>query len=205
MARGEKVHLRTSAVTLVCALTLVAFSCRPAAAWGDERLWAVTLYGATLSGDTLGEMLTFQAELDSDYKLVALALTRKMKSVGSHIDLELEGSVAKHYKGMNHFELSALGSARWHTFPWDKWLTTSVAAGLGLSLATAEPEFEVDNHGESQKLLGYLLGELTFGLPRFPDWALVARIHHRSGASGSFGQGIRGASNSFGWGVKYRF
>jgi hypothetical protein len=134
-------------------LNLVAFSSRPASAWGDERLWAVTLYGVTLSGDTLGEMLTFQSGLDSDYKLVALALTRKMKSVGSHIDLELEGSFAKHYKGMDHFELNAAGSVRWHTFPWDGWLTTSAAAGLGLSLAAAEPEFEVDNKGESQKLL----------------------------------------------------
>lgn len=197
--------MKTSAVTLVCALTLVAFSSRPAGAWGDERRWAVTLYGSTLSGNTLGEMLTFQTELDSDYKLMILALTRKIKSIGSHIDLELEGSVTKHYKGMDHFELNALGSARWHTFPWDKWLPTSVAAGMGISLASAEPEFEVDEKGESQKLLGYLLGELTFGLPHVPAWALVARIHHRSGAGGSFGQGIRGASNGFGWGVKYRF
>jgi hypothetical protein len=198
-------HRRTAALTLACALALVAFSCRPAAAWGDERLWAVTLYGATLSGDTLGEMLTFQADLDGDYKLVALALARKMKSVGSHIDLELEGGFAKHYKGMDHFELTAAGSVRWHTFPWDRWLTTSVAAGMGLSLAAAEPEFEVDSKGESQKLLGYLLGELTFGLPRFPAWALAARIHHRSGGYGAFGQDIHGASNAFGWGVKYRF
>jgi hypothetical protein len=198
-------HWRRAALTLVCILTLVAISCRPAAAWGDERLWALTFFGAALSGKTLGEMLTFQAGLDSDYKLVVLALTRKMKSVGSHIDLELEGSFAKHYKGMDHLEINAAGSARWHTFPWDKWLTTSIAAGMGLSFATSEPEFEIDEKGESQKFLGYLLGELTFGLPRFPAWALVARIHHRSGAGGSFGQGIRGASNAFGWGVKYRF
>jgi len=191
-------HWRTAVLTLACTLTFVAFSCRPAAAWGDERRWAATLYGATLSGDTLGAIFTSQASLDSDYKLVSLALTRKVKSVGSHIDLELEGSFAKHYEGMDHFELNAAGSARWHTFPWDRWLTTSAAAGMGLSLATAEPEFEVDEKGESQKLLGYLLGELTFGLPRFPTWALVARIHHRSGAGGSFGQGIRGASNAFG-------
>ena len=182
----------------------MAFSPRPAA-WGDERLWAVTFYGASLSSDSLCDMITFQADLDPDYKLVALALTRKVKSVGSHIDLELEGSFAKHYKGMYHFEINALGSARWHTFPWDRWLTTSAAAGLGLSLASAEPEFEVEDKGESQKLLGYILGELTFGLPRFPAWALVVRIHHRSGGYGSFGQGINGASNAFGWGVKYRF
>lgn len=47
--------------------------------------------------------------------------------------------------------------------------------------------------------------ELTAFLPRNPQWALVARVHHRSAAYGTFQDDLEGASNSAGLGIKFRF
>ena len=45
-----------------------------------ERLWAATFYTVWLSGDQLGDMLVFKAELEDDQLWVA-ALSRKVASV----------------------------------------------------------------------------------------------------------------------------
>ena len=171
----------------------------------DDAPWAVTVYNAWLSDDTLGSNLRFKADYTSEFQLFAIAVSKRLKRYNRHLDFEVEGQVAKHHEGMDHFEFNVLGVARWRTFPWDKYLDTSAAAGLGLSYATEEPEFEIIAEGKTEKLLAYILVELTFGLPSVPAWALVTRIHHRSGAWGTFGSGIEGASNALGVGLKYRF
>ena len=55
------------------------------------------------------------------------------------------------------------------------------------------------------RLLAYILVELTFALPSAPQWAVVARIHHRSSSYGLFEEDLQGASNAAGFGIKYRF
>lgn len=171
----------------------------------EDAPWAITVYNAWLSDDTLGSNLRFKADYETDFQLFAVAVSKRLKRQNRHLDFEVEGQVAKHHKGMDHFEFNILGVARWRTFPWDKYLDTSAAGGAGLSYATEKPEFEIEAEGKTEKLLAYLLVELTFGLPSVPNWALVARIHHRSGAWGTFGSGIQGASNALGVGLKYRF
>jgi hypothetical protein len=47
--------------------------------------------------------------------------------------------------------------------------------------------------------------ELAFSPPKYPQWAGVVRIHHRSSAYGTFNDEIQGASNALGFGIKYRF
>lgn len=170
-----------------------------------EYKWAVTAYYGVLTGDTLSDVLTFQADYDSDYKFWALALARKLKTVNPKLTIEFEGQLAKHIEGQDHWEINGLFAARWLRFPWDAYVDTTAAAGVGLSYATELPQFEVDTEGASEKLLGYLLFELTFGPPSIPQWDVVTRIHHRSGAWELFGDGVKGASNSITVGLKYRF
>ena len=57
----------------------------------------------------------------------------------------------------------------------------------------------------SNKWMTYILVELAFSLPRYPRWAAVMRIHHRSTAYGTFEENMEGASNALGFGIKYRF
>jgi hypothetical protein len=169
--------------------------------------WAFTGYVAWMSGDQLGDMLIFNAEL-SDNKFYVAALTRRIKTFYKDMDWEVEGQVAKHAgngSGMYYWELNALSSVRWNRFVWDKYVDTSAAAGLGLSWASDDPPFEIEEHGSTEQLLAYILVELTFSPPKHPEWAGVVRIHHRSSAYGTFADDIQGASNSLGVGIKYRF
>jgi hypothetical protein len=140
-----------------------------------------------------------------DYYLVALALAKKVASY-EKIDLEVEGQAVKHFYGQHHWEFNGLGAIRWLPFPWDKHIDTSFAAGAGLSYATETPKFEEERRGEgqTQQVLSYLMLELTFSLPKNPNWSLVTRVHHRSGAFGLF-NGVTGGSNAWGLGIKYTF
>jgi hypothetical protein len=182
--------------------------------------WAVTGYVARLSRDQLGDMLVLKAELEDNYVGV-LALTYRIATFGPDMDWEVEGQVGKHGGSstpswatqeisMDHWEFNALSSVRWNKFFWDRYVDTSAAAGLGVSYATEIPEFEVQAHcaeGQcnSNRWMAYILGELAFSLPKYPRWAAVARIHHRSSMYGTFEKDIEGASNSLGLGLKYRF
>ena len=167
--------------------------------------WAATGYVAWLSGDQLGDMLLFNAEL-SDNKVWVAALTRRVTTFWRDVDFEVEGQIAKHAgPDQRHWEVNALADLRWNRFYWDSTIDTSAAIGLGLSYASEIPAFEVEEHDVSNRLLAYILVELAFSLPEYPEWALVIRIHHRSSAYGTFEGDIEGASNALGVGIKYRF
>jgi hypothetical protein len=169
----------------------------------DARKWAVALYYAKLNDGTLGETLTFSADME-DSSLLALALSRRFYTFRDLFDLEFEGQVAKHFQEQNHWEFNFLGTFRWIKFPWDQYVDTSLAAGAGFSYATAEPEIEFKNHGNVSKFLGYLMFEAAFSLPSLPRWDVFTRIHHRSGAGGIFND-VNGGSNAYGVGLRYKF
>jgi hypothetical protein len=167
--------------------------------------WAFTGYVAWISGDQLGDMLIGNAEL-SDNKIWVAALTYRILTFYKDVDWEVEGQVAKNGGPEQwNWELNALTSLRWNRVIWDKYVDTSFAAGLGLSWASEIPPVEVENHGSSEQLLAYILAEMTLSPPKYPQWAGVLRIHHRSSAYGAFADDIQGASNSLGIGLKYRF
>jgi len=167
--------------------------------------WAFTGYVAWLSRDQLGDMLLFQAEL-TENKVFVAALTYRLNTFYKDVDWEVEGQIGKHAgPDQYHWELNALTSLRWNRVFWDKYVDTSFAIGLGVSYATEIPEFEVDSHGDSSQLLAYILGEMAMSPPKYPQWAGVLRIHHRSSAYGTFDDEIEGASNALGVGIKYRW
>ena len=94
---------------------------------------------------------------------------------------------------------------RWQNFPWNHYVTTTLAAAEGISYATKVPFQEtVDADNDTKRLLNYLMFEATFAMPKYPQWELVARIHHRSGAFGLYGAGNSG-STAVGVGVRYLF
>jgi hypothetical protein len=192
---------------LLCALVLVTAGVQPASAARSSRAdydWAVTLYRGVLTEATLEEMFSFDVEFDTDYTYLALAVTRKIIEITSHINFEGEGIIVKYTGEQDHLELDGLVSARWLSFPWNRYLDTTLAVGFGLSYATEVPPYEVKNKGESEKLLSFLMFELTAGIPKIPQWDLVLRINHRSGIFGTF-NGMRGAMNSLALGLKFRF
>lgn len=95
---------------------------------------------------------------------------------------------------------------RWANFPWNRYIATTIAVGDGISYVSQVPEIEITNteNNEAQNFLNYLLIEVTFALPKHPQWELVARIHHRSGVFGLYNAENSG-STAVGLGIRYRF
>jgi len=193
--------MRKGLCFLVLGVVIFPFFHGGAVSAGED--WAVTLYGAQLSADSLGDTLAGQADYEDAY-LVALALSKRMVSFGEYVDLELEGQAVKHFGDQDHWEFNGLPVLRWLPFPWDGYLETSLAIGAGLSYAMETPPVEEIGVSDTPKLLGYLMFELAFQLDRLPAWSLVARLHHRSGANGLFSDRLD-ASNAVGLGVKFTF
>jgi len=170
-----------------------------------DRPWAFTLYTVWLSEEQLGDVLLFQGELE-DSQLWVVGLSRRVASLTKNLDFEIEAQLGKHAGPVQrHWETNLLGLLRWSRFPWSNHIGTTLATGLGVSYAFEEPEFEIQAHEKTNRLLAYIMVELTLFIPAIPQWQLVTRIHHRSSAYGTFESDIQGASNSFGLGVKYRF
>lgn len=169
-----------------------------------DNLWAVTLYQTVLTDDPIEDVITGHADYDEDYQLIALALSYRMPVADPRYDLEWEFQAVKHTRGQDHNELNGLLAVRWYPFPWDHYLDTNLAAGLGVSYASEIPEFEAANHEEAAQFLAYILLELEVRPRNWTNWSVVLRSHHRSGAFGLFSD-VRGASNSLGLGIKYRF
>jgi len=184
-------------------LVVIFFSFIPFSSADAERDWALTLYYGRLTDSNLAQTATFNFNFEDSY-FIDLALSRRLYTYRDYFNLEIEGQIAKHFGDQDNWEFNAVGYVRWLPFPWDSYLDTSFAAGVGLSYATSVPEIEAKTHDESAQFLGALMFELAFSLPRVPQWSLVTRLHHRSGAGGLF-SGVHGASNAWALGIRYSF
>ena len=166
-----------------------------------EKEWAVTLLGGQYSGSKLLEL---GAKLDfKDSYTAGIAVSYQFVDWGPHIRWELEGQMQKHFGEQEHVEFASTINARWITFPWNRYLETSVAIGGGLSVTSEVPVLEKSdpNNSNAATLLHYLLIEAAIGLPN-SNWSLVGRVHHRSGIFGLFSHS---GSNVLQVGVRYRF
>jgi hypothetical protein len=192
-----------SRLSALATCTLAFSGCLFSSAAALDHDWKVTVYGAQITADSLGDTLTFNANYEDSY-LVVLAVSKRIFSYRELIGIELEGQVGKHFGIQDHWEVNALPVIRWLPFPWDRYLDTSLAVGAGLSYAFETPEIEAVGVSDTPRLLGYLMFEIAASLPTMPHWSLVARLHHRSGADGLFGD-RKDASNAVGLGIRYGF
>jgi hypothetical protein len=184
-------------------LAVIFFSFIPFAAADAERDWAVTLYTGRLTDAGIAHTATLNFKFEDSY-FVDVALSRRLYTFRDDFNLEFEGQIAKHFGEQDQWEFNGVGYIRWLPFPWDKYLDTSFAAGAGVSYATSVPKIEAENHDKAARFLGALMFELALSLPRVPQWGVVIRLHHRSGANGLF-SGVHGASNAWAAGIRYNF
>ena len=170
----------------------------------NKPLYALSVYGGRMTDNSMHDFIDNAWGLDFENSyLVTLALSRRVATYKDLASFEVEGQLVKHFKEQDHWEFNALVDARWEKFFWDKYLDTSVAFGIGPSYATNIPEIEVKRSDDSSHLLVYLLLELEFVLPAYPDVAFITRVHHRSNAFGVVADS--GTSNVFALGLKFRF
>lgn len=190
-------------IGLYLALVLLAWTLPAQARTDSPRPWSLTVFGAKQTQVALLDIFANQHYLKESY-LGALAVAREFARTGDDLAWEVEGQVVKHFGKQHNWELNTLVVARWHRFPWDRYLDTSAAVGEGLSLASRTPGVETEDHDNTSPLLNYLLFEVAVELPELSQWHFVVRIHHRSGIYGLINN-VHGASNFLGTGVKYVF
>ena len=171
----------------------------PGVAAGEGK-WYVLGYVGQYSPRNYVDFLFDDWKLQDEY-LAALGVGREVarceKLLGFDVDigLEVEGLAVSHWGDSRSYQeyVGAL-NVRWHDFPWNHILPTTVGTGAGLSYATRVPDHEAVSHRGSANLLVYLMYEITLGLPQWPQQSIFFRVHHRSGAFGAF-DGVHGASN----------
>ncbi len=97
---------------------------------------------------------------------------------------------------------------RFTRFPWHQYLKNSIAIGEGVSYGSHSPFADRESDkpdSEFNRLLNYLLLEVTFALPAHPNFELALRLHHRCTAWGTFSGNASAGSTNAGIGLRYHF
>jgi hypothetical protein len=165
--------------------------------------FAVAVYGGQLTKEKWEQAILPGADF-ADARIVVAALSwTAFRSFDGRWSCELEAQAGKYDGDQNHWELNLpIIGFRWHRFPWDDHLATSLAWGIGPSYATRVPEIELETNDSSSQWLIYWFGELTLGLPT-ARWEILLRLHHRSDGFGLVADD--GGSNALCAGLRYRF
>ncbi len=176
---------------------------------------SVTVFGGLLTRRNFSHLYDGPVNL-VDTNMIGLSLTQELFSVGDlfncrsidPLKFEVEGMGIYHFghwpEDQFFAETVGLMALRWHKFPWEKHLLTTVGFGEGISYASEEPSYEIEFNNKTANLLNYLMWDITLAHPDLPQLALVLRLHHRSGIFGLI-EGVSGGSNFFTMGLKYSF
>ena len=190
-------------------LSLLLFFALSQAAADDDKTddvqpykWFFTLYGGAFTDSDLEDDLTFNWDFGDHTYIIVGALARELWRYEDFISFEVEGQLGKYFGQEHQGQINGLIIARWLKFPWDQYVDTSFAVGDGFSYNTETSKVEEEDDEDAGKWLNYLMFELTLGLPKYPRWNFVYRIHHRSSIRGRIGNG---ASNFVAFGIKYSF
>jgi len=185
---------------IICLLVLFL----PQSVAAESFRYSLSVYGAQMTNNHFEHFLTGKkVETRASY-LMAVALAQRLGGWRDQLSYEVEGQLVKHFDLQTHWEFNLLGVLRWEQFPWDRWLDSSVAFGIGPSWATEKPQIELDNDGTTAQLLVYWMLELAIvPVTSQPQIELFSRIHHRSDVFGLVAED--GGSNALALGVKYRF
>ena len=171
----------------------------------DDRLYAVTIFMGEGTENNFSNVIEnfFDVEGSTDHVL-GLTASRLLGWYGRSLSFEAELMYAYHYGREIYHEVGTAAYARWHDFPWNRYLLTTMAVGMGPSYTTEFPQLERQPDGSRSRLLNQFNLQASFALPAYPEIALVARLQHRSGMFGAF-NGVTDASNFLTLGLRYEF
>jgi hypothetical protein len=123
-----------------------------------------------------------------DIHFANLTIGRKLADFGHYISLEPEAGIGKRFGDANEYEFWGALYLRWHVFPWDHIINTTVATSTGVSYASNSNRLEEERVRGSASTLHYFSPEITLAPPGGSWVSFVIRLHHRSGAGGIFGE-----------------
>jgi hypothetical protein len=199
------IHSRTIPPSGCIAAVLLWSSGSPAVCAQEVRDRATSFYvGRISSADAWHDLIKDPVNAEFVDAYVAVAALSRVVGRYSHdrLTLEVEGQVGYNFGDQSHWEFNLAAGPRWNRFPWSDVVATSVAFGLGLSMASEVPDVEVELEGASDELLIYWSADVTLGPPR-SSWAVLLRLHHRSGGFGLFADD--GGMNAVALGLRITF
>ena len=163
---------------------------------------SLTLFGGVMTDNEWEDIFTPNQIDFRDSGLIGIAVSRKIRNFKDMLSVEIEGQVVRYFGNQDNWEFNLPLAVRWHVFPWDKWVDTSVAYGIGPSYASEAPKEEIAREGSSERWLVYWFAELEFGVPS-SLWSGIFRLHHRSEAFGIVAD--KGGSNVLTAGLRRQF
>ena len=186
MSRGLVVRVFLAAL---CAHSFTATGQAAATSAPDEERgpWKTALYVGRHTDTRFLQIVQGETRFRDSY-VAALALSRTWATWADLADWEAEVQVAKHWGRQHHGELNAAVLLRWVRFPWDHRLRTTIALGIGPSVASSTPKVERDREKETARRLAFMPFEITAGSPD-RQWEGFVRVHHRSGVFDTISRG----------------
>lgn len=199
-------------ILLLCA----GLYARPAAAFGGlfapcASDCAVAVYAGHYVEDSLNDILFNEPAFPTDWEfshdgIVAAAVSREWLNYRERFYLEPEFGIGQRFGEQDETEIWGAIFLRYRGFPWDHWVTTSIAISTGMNYATGTSEHEIERNqnDEGSRWLHFFSPEITFALPSQPNVELMFRLHHRSGIFGTI-NGARGGNQYGTVGLRWRF
>ena len=136
----------------------------------------------------------FSIELDGNALYHNSATNRNLRYVGGIPDNEKDNAETK---AQSFWEGTIGIGLRWWIQPW-----LSFGVVEGVSINSELSNYEAASWQYSSVFLNYLAAEIAVQIN--PQWSVVGRIHHRSGAYGTY-DGAEEGSNGYLLGIRYNF
>lgn len=175
--------------------------------------WAITAWGGQMIDSNFGDTFLFNGRMRPEY-LLGVSMQKRIWRAGP-LQLELEADLFAHQAyeqqggpfnqtipnantpGQTFGEgILGIGARLWLQ-PW-----LSLGFVEGISYNSAVSNYERTYRENYANLLNYLAFELEAAVS--PELSMVGRIHHRSGAFGTY-SGVKEGSNAYLIGLRYRW
>ena len=206
------------ATALAAAFAAACLAAAPAAAWNPGDLFkpcegdcAVAIYSGVYIEDSMTDIwsspsLPWDWNYADDDHLIATTVSRVTWEFWNHWTMEPEVGIGQRTGRQNATEIWGAFFFRYHGFPWDRHLLTTMAVSTGMNWASEITDVEQDraNDGEGSQWMHFFAPEVTFALPSHPNTELLIRIHHRSGVFGLVSDAFGGAQYAT-VGLRFRF
>jgi hypothetical protein len=187
----------------------------------QENLWSLLFYRGTTSGQSFLGVISFHySGIGETMYSAELAYTLSKynvinKYLNPYATFQFAGNLGERFSTQENdwtFEGDLYLILRWKYFPWNHFVTTTVAIGDGGSYTSHILPGEKDDPGlkpgttsnDLRRFLNFFLLEATFAMPKHPKLQLVTRLHHRCTLFGVTSSSKQGSTN-IGVGIRYYF
>lgn len=152
----------------------------PCAIGAQGQDWSLGTYAGTYYDTEPAGFLAGRANFSSHH-LVALTASKTVwRSVTLPLSLEIDAMAGVQSGVATLGEFAVAPALRWHGFPWNATVQTSVSfAPLGVSYTTSVSPLERGDQGQGSRTLNWLFLEVALARPSAPDTEVFARLHHR--------------------------